>query len=344
MRKEEHNPESECSLSRGLTSHSQSEARSLFRHYTFVDYATQGYMALVALIVLVLHDRSIPFWPLLLAAHAIGIGLVHALIRLHAARPSNCLLDMLRHFYPILLYAGLYRETGELNHMLVSGFLDPFFIRLEARMFGLQPSLAFMDSLPYPAVSELFYAVYFSYYLMIVGVGLALFYRNREQFFHYVSVISFLFYVCYIIYIFLPVIGPRIFFRQIIDYQLPADLQPLVTPDFPAAVQGGPFYHIMAWIYYAFEAPGAAFPSSHVVVAIGTVWFSFLYLRRIRWPHLVVIILLCVATVYCRYHYVVDVVAGGLTAAMLIPLGNRFYFKFRKVPGSESPLRESGSS
>ena len=344
MTKKERNRKSECLQPANPARHSRSEVRSLFRHYTFIDYATQGYMALVGLVVLCLHGRSIPFWPLLLAAHAIGIGLVHALIRLHAARPFNRMLDLLRHFYPMLLYAGFYRETGELNHVLVSGFLDPFFIRLEARIFGLQPSLAFMDWLPYPAVSELFYAAYFSYYVMIAGVGLALFYRNREQFFHYLSVISFLFYVCYFIYIFIPVMGPRIFFRGIPDYQLPADVQPVVAPAFPAAVKAGPFYQIMAWIYHAFEAPGAAFPSSHVAVAIGTVWFSFLYLRSIRWPHLVVAVLLCLATIYCRYHYVVDVVAGGLTAAVLIPLGNRFYFKFRNVPGPEPPLRESDSS
>jgi len=148
-------------------------------------------------------------WPLLLVAHAVGIGLVHTLIQSHAAHPNNRVFDFLRHFYPVLLYTGLYRETGELNHMLIAGFLDPFFIRLEARVFGLQPSLAFMDGLPYLAVSELLYAAYFSYYLMIVGVGLALFYRNREQFFHYLSVISFLFYVCYLIYVFLPVMGPH---------------------------------------------------------------------------------------------------------------------------------------
>jgi membrane-associated phospholipid phosphatase len=43
-----------------------------------------------------------------------------------------------------------------------------------------------------------------------------------------------------------------------------------------------------------------------------------------------VVILLCLATVYCRYHYVVDAVAGALTAAALIPLGNWLYFKFSK--------------
>ena len=344
MTKEERKQKSECAQAGNPAPHSRPEARSLFRHYTFIDYATQGYIALAGLIVLCLHGCSIPFWPLLLVAHMIGIVLVHALIRLHAAHPSNRVLDLLRHFYPMLLYTGFYCETGELNHMLVAGFLDPFFIQVEARVFGLQPSLAFMDWLPCPAVSELFYAAYLSYYVMVAGVGLALFYRNREQFFHYLSVISFLFYVCFLIYIFIPVEGPPIFFRERAGYQLPANVQPLVAPAFPAAVKAGPCCQIMAWIYHTFEAPGAAFPSSHVAVAIGTVCFSFRYLRSIRWLHLVVVVLLCLATIYCRYHYVVDVVAGGLTAAVLIPLGNRLYFKFRNAPEPEPPLRESGSS
>ena len=309
--------------------------------YTFVDYATQGYLVLAGLIVVCLHDHAVPRWPLLLAAHATGIGLVHALIQSHAAHPNNRVLDFLRHFYPVLLYTGLYCETGELNHMLTPGFLDPFFIRLDARIFGLQPSLAFMDGLPWLAVSEILYAAYFSYYLMIAGVGLALFYRNREQFFHYVSVISFVFYVCCLIYIFLPVIGPRIFFREITDYSLPIDLQPAVSPTFPAAVQAGIFYQIMAWVYRTFEAPGGAFPSSHVAVAIGTVWFSFRYLRSIRWLHLAAVILLCLATVYCRYHYAVDVLAGGATAAVLIPVGNRLYFRFRQAEEKERSPSQS---
>jgi membrane-associated phospholipid phosphatase len=310
------------------------------RRYTFVDYATQGYLALVGLIVLCLHGRAVPFWPFLLAAHAAGIGLIHALIRFQEARPGSRVLDFLRHFYPMLLYGPLYCETGKLNHMLVPGFLDPSFIRLEARLFGGQPSLAFMDRLPCLAVSELFYAAYFSYYLMIAGVALALFLRNRGQFLHYVSVISFVFYVCYLVFIFAPVVGPLIFFRQIPGYRLPADVQLAEAPVFPAAIQAGPFYRIMGWVYLPFDAPGASFPSSHVAVAIGTVCFSFLYLRRIRWPHFLAMLLLCVATVYCRYHYVVDVAAGGLAAAVLIPLGNRLHGKFGKMAAPQA-LREA---
>ena len=84
----------------------------------------------------------------------------------------------------------------------------------------------------------------------------------------------------------------------------------------------------MAFIYRHFETPGAAFPSSHVAVAFCTVYFSFLYLRPIRYFHLLVAILLSLATVYCRYHYVIDVLAGALTALLLAPLGNWLYAKF----------------
>ncbi len=308
------------------------------RHYTFIDFATQGYMVTVAGLILVLHGNAVPLWPWLILAHAIAIALVHVLIASHARRPANPVLDFLRHFYPVLLYTGFYRETGELNQMTITGYHDPFFIQLDERIFGAQPSLTFMQSLPFWPVSELLYASYFSYYIMIAGVGLALFLRDRRQFFHFVSVVSFVFYVCYLIYIFTPVMGPRIFQRVINGYELPVEFRPGVVTDFPAAVQGGLFFQIMAVIYNTFEAPGAAFPSSHVAVALTTVFFSFRYLRRIRFIHLIVALLLCLSTVYCRYHYVVDVAAGVITALVLVPLGDWLYFRFHK------PLEEAVSA
>jgi membrane-associated phospholipid phosphatase len=300
------------------------------KHYAFIDFATQGYIALVALLILCLHGGTVPNWGWLLLLHAVTMALVHVLVVGYSRNPANGVLGFLRHFYPVLLYTAFYRETGELNRMLAPEYLDPFFVRLDEMIFGTQLSLVFMDRLPYWPVSELFYISYFSYYVMIAGVGLALFLRNRTQFFHYVSVLSFVFYACYLIYIFLPVIGPRLFYREVNGYQLPLEAMPAVIPEFPGAVQAGPFYQIMAWIYRIFEAPGAEFPSSHVAVAIVTVWFSFRYLPRIRFLHLTMVVLLCLSTVYCRYHYAVDIIGGIVTAAALIPLGNWFYARFRR--------------
>lgn len=297
------------------------------KNYTFVDYATQGYSALVAVLILLFHNATVPHWPWLLGAHITGLCLVHLLIQTYERKPNRP-IDFLRHFYPVLLYTGFFCETGYLNRMFFHEYMDPLAIRWDQAIFGFQPSVVFMQKVPYLIVSELFYASYFSYYIMIAGIGLALFLRNRDQFYHYVSVVSFVFYICYTIYIFLPIIGPRVFFREIAGYELPPEIQQLaVTDTYPSAIKAGVFYKIMGFIYRVFESPGAALPSSHVAVAWCTVFFSFRYLRPIRFLHMVVAILLCLSTIYCRYHYAIDVVAGLLTAATLIPLGNWLYFK-----------------
>jgi membrane-associated phospholipid phosphatase len=311
------------------------QGRNVLKHYLFIDYATQGYMLLVAVLVLLFHGGAIPHWILLIGAHVVAITLLHWLIQASARAPQHAALSFLRHFYPILLYAGLYREVGELNQMFVTGALDHHMIRFDQWLFGWQPSIALMDRFPSVWVSELFYISYFSYYVMIVGVGLALFLRDRRQFFHFVSVVSLVFYCCYLAYIFYPVIGPRVFYTAEHHYILPADLQalyPAVT--FPASVQTGLFYRIMDMVYATFEPSGAAFPSSHVAVAIVTATFSWRYLPRIRILHWVAVVMLSVSTVYCRYHYVADVLAGALTAVVLIPIAERLYRRYGESPAT----------
>lgn len=301
----------------------------MLKHYKFIDYATQGYLLFVAILILLFHNGTVPGWAWLLGLHLLCLGMVHALIVRYSRGDAGKVLTFLRHFYPILLYTGMFRETGSLNRMFFIHYMDPLVIRWEQALFGCQPSIVFMEKLPYLWVSEFFYIAYFSYYVMIAGVGIALFMRNRAQFFHYVSVISFVFYICYAIYIVLPVVGPRLFIRDIDGYGLPQAAWVLADSHaFPAVVQTGAFYRIMAVIYEIFEAPGAAMPSSHVAVSLCTVYFSFRYLPRIRHVHLIVALFLCASTMYCRYHYALDVIAGALTATVLLPFGNWLYWKF----------------
>ena len=304
---------------------------SRWNHYRLVDWLTQGYLAIVGLLVLILHGATLPQWPWFVLAHLVLLFAIDGLIRWHAARPDRHVVDFLRHLYPVLLYAFLYRETGSLNHLLETGYLDAHLLRWDLQMFGGLPSVSFMERLPYLLVSELLYASYFSYYIMIPGVGIALFLRQRARFQHYIAVLSFVFYVCYLFYIFTPVMGPGILDPEETPLPLPPDLAGLTLPEPPTAIQVGPFFRIMEFVYEHFEAPGASFPSSHVAVALCTLYFSFRYLPRIRILHIVTVILMSMATVYCRYHYVADVIAGALAAGLLIPLGNWLHGRFGKA-------------
>lgn len=313
--------------------------------YRFVDYATQGYLVLVGFLILWFHGPTVPEWRWLALGHLALVTAIHCLILFHQRRPASKVLDLLRHFYPVLLYAGFYAETGAVDQMFIKGYLDPVVIGWDQALFGCQPSLVFMRDFPYLWLSEVFYAAYFSYYLMIGGIGLILYLGNRQHFFHYVSVVSFVFYLCYLCFIFVPVIGPPVFFRPFPGYSLPANLQSLAgSLHDPASVQAGVFYQMMKRIYAVFEAPGAAIPSSHVAVAWCTVFFSFRYIRRIRWGHAGAAVLLSLATVYCHYHYGCDVLAGIAVAVLLIPLANWLYFMERSAACATAPSGGVSSS
>jgi len=297
------------------------------RSYRFVDYATQGYLLLVGVLILFFHNGRVPYFQLFLLAHGTGILLIHAFIVGSTLWSENRFFSFFRHFYPLILYLFLYRESEQLNLMFVHRYLDPAFIELEERIFGFQPAIVFMNAFPHPLVSEFFYLSYFSYYVMIGGVGLALYFRKREEFWHYLAVLSFVFYVCFLAFMFLPVAGPPAFYMEIPKF-LDQQRLPYYPLEFPASVTSGPFFYLMGFLYSTFETGGGAFPSSHVAAAICVLFLSWPHLLQARYLILAATIALSFATVYCRYHYAVDVVAGALTAAVLLPIGEWFYRRY----------------
>ncbi len=107
------------------------------------------------------------------------------------------------------------------------------------------------------------------------------------------------FYVYYLIYLALPVVGAT----------------SLVPAESPA---GGPFAHLMRVIYDNFEPPGASFPSSHVGIAVLVLIFAFRHVSwRVSLIYAVVCVSLTLSTVYCRYHYAIDVIAGLVSGVAL---------------------------
>jgi membrane-associated phospholipid phosphatase len=297
------------------------------RSYRFVDYVTQAYLLLVGILILFFHNGRVPHSSLYLLAHGAGILLIHALVVASARHPENRVYSFFRHFYPLMLYAFLYRESEQLNLIFVDRYLDPVFIALEERIFGFQPAIEFMNAFPHPLVSEFFYMSYFSYYVMIAGVGLTLYFGKREEFWHYLAVLSFVFYGCFLVFVFLPVAGPPAFYMEIPRY-LEQQRLPYYPLEFSASVTSGPFFQVMGFLYSRFESGGGAFPSSHVAAAICILYLSWRTFLRVRYLILAGTIALSFATVYCRYHYAIDVFAGAFTAAVLLPIGEWLYRRY----------------
>jgi membrane-associated phospholipid phosphatase len=220
-------------------------------------------------------------------------------------------------WYPVLLYALFYYQTGLINRVVIPRFLDDFFMNLDVRIFGDFPGFFFHSRNGNVFKDEFFHLFYFSYYLAIPVTAFLMYRKDEKLFESFVFQLSALFYLCFLIYIFLPVEGPL---------RLRSNYYP----------EGGGFFRaIVDFIYQKGENPGAAFPSSHVAAIFLVAWWGSKHFPKFRIYYWAIALFLSISTVYCMFHYAVDVFAGLLLVLLLI-------FLFNEV-GRKEKLRENTS-
>lgn len=281
-----------------------------------IDRCTLAYNGVVLALLLLFHTR-VPHWPWLLLPNLIAMGIILLLACVVQER-SSLILRLTRNLAPLILFIPMYIQTGSLNHIVFPDFLDPLFSRIEETLFGLQPAIVFAQKFPQPWISEYMHFAYATYYGLFAGLGAFLYLRrDRLAFFDYMFSLCATMYICLLTYILLPVRGAVIFSQG--DASVSAML---------------PFTAAMAWIYRHLEIDGAAFPSSHVAIATLVLYYTVRYARAAAWIVGPLVISLILSTVYCGYHYAIDVLAGLVTVAVLLPVWRRINPALR-VPGND---------
>ena len=139
------------------------------------------------------------------------------------------------------------------------------------------------------------------------------------------------------IFDFLPVAGPQYYFKAIgIDNALAGHF-PEMGHYFQTHLEAlrlpshGIFSDLVAGAQEVGERPTAAFPSSHV--GMSSVTMILVWKTRNRWLFWCLMpffILLCCATVYIKAHYLVDSIAGLITAFIFYYLADWCYSRFSK--------------
>lgn len=222
-------------------------------------------------------------------------------------------LRLLGEIYLPLLFPFFYAELEYLG-LIFFDFdhsLDPSLIRLEQWLFGFQPSLEWSRAWPWPWFHELMEFAYFSYYFLSLAF-LVLVFRARgiapdkrwDAVRDFVRDLSVVMLVCYTFYTILPAWGPKYFRAGFVS------------------VDGWVFTRIMRHIHETSALLGAAFPSSHVAGSMIPWWHTWKWFPRHRWWMTTLFVLLCMSTVYNRYHYVVDVLAGLLLGTIVLKFGH----------------------
>jgi PAP2 superfamily len=271
---------------------------------TALDRWTLCYVALAtAALALSFQGDPIPHWPYLALAHALLVGVV---LMAPTARQAGPVGRFVGDWYPMLLLAGLYAEIGVLT--LDAGLQHDLAIqRLETLVFGSQVSYRWIREMPLPWLSSILHSCYLAYYAILYAAPFGLWVSGRrEAARHTILGVVITFYLCYLVFLFYPVAGPRYAFA------LPHN----------AATQVGPA-RLAQWLLDRGDSWGAAFPSSHVAASVVATGFALRYWRPLGFALLVPTTGLVLAVVYGQFHYGVDALSGLLVAGIMLAVMQR---------------------
>jgi len=242
--------------------------------------------------------REVPGAAGLMAVHAVAVSLL-----LFEAKLPNPTSWAFRHWYPLPYVAACYREMAILIPPIRARDFDTLMSRIDYRFWGVHPSV-WLERIQTTALTEYLQIVYTAFIPAVLLVAYLLWRGRRyHEFQYYAFLIAGGFLASYIGYLLVPVRGPRF---------LLADLQHI-------PLRGGWFFHSMRSGLDSLEsAHYDCFPSGHTELTILAWWSTRKISNRLFWAYFAYTLSIIFATVYLRYHYSVDLLAGAVLAVVLL--------------------------
>jgi membrane-associated phospholipid phosphatase len=281
------------------------------------DTALLTYLAGISVFV-TLFNKGVDAWWVYVLSHSVAICIIIFWLRYARGRQGK-VIHFFRHWYIVILYTVFYEQIDAFILGLHGRYLDHLVYNFEKAVFGIHPSV-WLERLASPVLTEIMSIAYHSYYWLIPLLGFSLYLRKEfAAFRQMVFTVSIAFFVSYFGFILFPVEGPRYALGNL--YQGPLDGY-LVT-------------RIQNLIMEYGDIRGGCMPSSHVAVALAVLLLAWTYRRRMAIYLTPVVTLLCISTVYKRYHYVSDVIGGLVVGVLAFWWGKVIYKEPSSLDDSE---------
>lgn len=263
---------------------------------------------LIALSLLnIIFAAVIPQWFVLAGCNVLFVCLI-PILALRAKETRSRLIRYIRDWYPVPMIFYVFKETYLMVHPIHPQDYDWLLINVDRWMFGGDPT-RWLSMFAHPLVTEILQISYASYYLILLSVFFELSFEKRHtEYFLGSFLVIYAFYLSYIGYFLLPAVGPRFTLHDFhsLDESLPGIWLTSPLRDFVNAGESIPRNASNAIDY----AQRDAFPSGHTQLTLTILYIAFTNHLKSRWVLLVAGSLLIISTVYLRYHYVIDVIAG----------------------------------
>ncbi len=220
--------------------------------------------------------------------------------------------------FPVISILMIFDTLELIVHSVNPQDIDYLLIRLDYMIFRFHPTVA-IESFMSPLLTEIIQVAYSTYYFLPISLGIALKLSQRHaEFEKSLFLILLCFYISYLGYILFPALGPR----YAMDHLHQGELEGLILAE--------PIHHLLNLLE---GIKRDAFPSGHTGIALLVLFLCYKYTQRLFWILLIPVILLIIATVYCRYHYAVDVIGGIVLTVITVIIGEIYYNIYLKKKG-----------
>lgn len=236
--------------------------------------------------------------------------------------PLNSFLSYTRDIiFPVTAVVILFDSLGLIVHAVNPRDIDYLLIQIDYLMFGLYPTV-YLERFVHPVLTDILQVAYSTYYFLPVTLGVMLKRKGEQQALdRTLFTILLCFYLSYAGYLLFPALGPRYAMNHLHEQELGGFLFSETIQNILNLLEG---------------VKRDAFPSGHTAIALVVLYLSYRYARTVFRMLLVPVPLLVVATVYCRYHYVIDVIAGVILAVVSV-ICAEVYYKFAAAGRTTSP-------
>lgn len=245
----------------------------------------------------------------------------------------NMFTHQLRFWYLFPTIFLVFKELYNLVDPIRGKIYDDVLIKVDRFLFGGDPT-HFLWQFANPFITELLQIVYGTFFFLPVILGLSLLIKDKKRELYYMTFIIVLgFFLSYIGYILLPAIGPRFTLHDfdLTNIELPGLFLTNVLREIVNAGESIPY----GTPNPALVVQRDAFPSGHTQITLLVMYLSIKYKSRSKYFFIPVGTLLIIATVYLRYHYVIDLIAGAIFMIFTLWIGKYLFNWWMDVRGND---------
>jgi len=274
------------------------------------DSLTIAFLLCLVIVALFFHGKIPRFKTVVFIYSALLLAQV-VLIRNRGSFEKNGFMDAFSSIvFPVLCVLVIFDSLELLVHYINPRDIDPLLIRLDYLIFNGYPTVM-LERVHNPVATDILQSAYISYYFLPILIGVILKVRgNQGEFERTVFLVLLCFYLSYVGYLLFPALGPRYTMNHLQSF------------DLKGVFIAGP---VQALLNNIEGVKRDAFPSGHTAVALVVLGLAYRYYRGFFYAALPVVALLIFSTVYCRYHYVVDIIGGVFLAVITFIIGDRYY-------------------